>query len=62
MPARQEEPQTDDHQHRDRGFVSAPTVDQLRPTEREEFLLNALWNWQEASAKSQIVLGQPLRA
>ena len=44
----------------DRGFVSAPTADELKPTEREVFLLDTLWKWQETSAKSRIVLGQPL--
>ena len=42
-----------------RGFVSAPTLDQLKPTPRETELLATLWNWQEESAKSCIVLGQP---
>lgn len=44
----------------DRGFVTAPTADQLKPTERETFLLEELCKWQESSAKSRIVLGQPL--
>jgi len=43
-----------------RGFVSAPTTNDLKPTEREVFLLDILWKWQETSAKSRIVLGQPL--
>ncbi len=45
-----------------RGFVTAPTLDQLKPTERERHLLKVLWDWQEQSAKSQIVLGQPTHA
>lgn len=44
----------------DRGFTSAPTAEQLKPNEREVFLLNTLVRWQETSAKSRIVLGQPL--
>ena len=44
----------------DRGFVSAPTTHDLKPTEREVFLLDILWKWQETSANSRIVLGQPL--
>jgi hypothetical protein len=45
-----------------RGFVSAPTLEQLKPTAREVSLLETLWSWQEKSAKSRIVLGQPLRS
>ena len=45
-----------------RGFTSAPTADELKPTDREVFLLNTLLQWQETSAKSRIVLGQPLNA
>lgn len=45
-----------------RGFTSAPTPDQLKPTAREVSLLETLWTWQEKSAKSRIVLGQPLRS
>jgi len=44
-----------------KGFVSAPTGNDLKPTEREAFLLETLWNWHETSAKSAIILGQPLR-
>jgi hypothetical protein len=43
-----------------RGFVSAPTGEQLKPTEREAFLLETLLRWGETSEKSRIVLGQPL--
>ena len=42
------------------GFVSAPTAEQLKPTEREAVLLKTLWDWQESSARSPIVLGEPL--
>jgi hypothetical protein len=45
-----------------RGFISAPTPEQLKPTAREVSLLETLWSWQEKSAKSRIVLGQPLRS
>ncbi|HXT39017.1 MAG TPA: hypothetical protein VN887_03245 [Candidatus Angelobacter sp.] len=45
-----------------RGFISAPTLEELKPTAREVSLLETLWNWQEKSAKSRIVLGQPLRS
>jgi hypothetical protein len=43
-----------------KGFVSAPSGNDLKPTEREAFLLETLWNWHETSAKSAIILGQPL--
>jgi hypothetical protein len=43
-----------------KGFVSAPSPSDLKPTEREAFLLETLWKWHEASAKSAIILGQPL--
>lgn len=46
----------------DRGFVSAPSADELKPTETEVFLLDTLWKWQETSEKSRIVLGQPLNS
>ena len=36
-----------------RGFIIAPTPEQLRPTKREQHLLAVLWDWQEQSAKSQ---------
>jgi hypothetical protein len=45
-----------------RGFVTAPTLEQLRPTPREVSLLETLWSWQEQSAKSRVVLGQPLKS
>jgi hypothetical protein len=46
----------------DKGFVTAPTLEQLRPTPREASLLETLWSWQEQSAKSRVVLGQPLKS
>lgn len=46
----------------DKGFVTAPTLEQLRPTPREVSLLETLWSWQEQSAKSRVVLGQPLKS
>jgi len=49
-----------DTQESPRGFISVPTLDQLKPTPREKALLKMLWDWQEASAKSTLVLGKPL--
>lgn len=49
-------------QESNRGFVTAPTLEQLRPTPREVSLLETLWSWQEQSAKSRVVLGQPLKS
>jgi hypothetical protein len=43
-----------------KGFTSAPAADQLKPTEREVFLLETLWTWRQTSARSTTVLGQPL--
>jgi hypothetical protein len=43
-----------------RGFTSAPTADQLKPNDREVFLLRTLWDWQETSSRTHIVLGEPL--
>jgi hypothetical protein len=37
-------------------------MDQLKPTAREISLLETLWSWQEQSAKSRVVLGQPLKS
>lgn len=42
-----------------KGFISAPTLKQLNPTPREAEMLGKLWNWQEQSKKSTIVLGKP---
>lgn len=42
-----------------RGFVTVPTAEQLAPTERERALLKQLWDWQEASRHSTIILGVP---
>jgi hypothetical protein len=42
-----------------KGFITAPTLEQLQPTEREKHLLKVLWDWQEQGKKSQLVLGQP---
>ena len=44
-----------------KGFITAPTVDQLKPTLRESWLLEWLWKWQEQSAKSPLVIGRPLK-
>lgn len=35
---------------------------ELRPTERETYLLETLYDWRESSPKTAIVLGQPLRS
>jgi hypothetical protein len=35
-----------------RGFITAPTLDQLRPTSEEQAKLRLLWEWLEASKKS----------
>jgi hypothetical protein len=43
-----------------KGFVSTPSPDEVKPTEREIFLLQTLCQWQENSARSRIVLGQPI--
>jgi hypothetical protein len=43
-----------------KGFVSTPSSDEVKPTEREIFLLQTLGQWQENSARSRIVLGQPI--
>lgn len=38
-----------------KGFISAPTPDQLKPTPHEQHLLECLWQWERSSAKSQTV-------
>lgn len=42
-----------------KGFITAPTIDQLKPTTREKHLLKVLWDWLENSKESTVVLGQP---
>lgn len=42
-----------------KGFTRAPTWEELQPTPRERHLLRVLWDWQEASKRSPIVLGEP---
>ncbi len=44
-----------------RGFISVPAGAELRPNDREAFLLETLWEWREMSARTGIVLGEPLR-
>jgi hypothetical protein len=44
-----------------RGFISAPTVDAIKPSEQEVALLENMWRWKERSAQSSVVLGEPLR-
>lgn len=36
----------------DRGFISAPTLKDLKPTPREVALLEELWDWQERSERT----------
>ncbi len=40
-------------------FSSAPTAEELQPTVEERRLLDDLREWQEKSAQSHWVLGQP---
>lgn len=42
------------------GVVSFPSPEDLMPNERERELLKQLWDWQEQSAKSTIILGVPM--
>ncbi len=42
-----------------RGFITAPTLGQLKPTPREQHLLEVLWDWLEQSKRSPLILGQP---
>jgi hypothetical protein len=39
-----------------KGFISAPTMKDLKPTEAEAHVLELLWQWQEMSARSPIQL------
>lgn len=43
-----------------KGFITAPTLEQLLPTNYEKSMLKVLIDWQEQSAKSQIILGVPM--
>lgn len=38
-----------------RGFTSAPTPEQLKPTPQEQHLLECLWAWERQGSKSQAV-------
>lgn len=40
-----------------KGFVSVPTLEDLRLTDREIYLLKLLLQWQESSRHSCIMLG-----
>lgn len=40
-----------------RGFTKAPTLEELRPTPAERHALELLWEWQERSKRSAVVLG-----
>lgn len=44
-----------------RGFITAPTLDDLKPTPQERYLLEMLWQWQEQSSKSPYRLGEPIK-
>jgi len=41
-------------------FISAPSAEDLSPTQQESYLLGELWDWRERSAKQAWVLGEPL--
>lgn len=43
-----------------RGFVKAPSLEQLKPTPEERHLLGVLWDWLEHSKRSKLILGVPL--
>lgn len=43
-------------------FLSAPTAEDLRPTQTEQNLIQDLINWQESSARSYIPVGKPYLA
>jgi len=43
-----------------RGVISAPSVDELKPTRVERVCLESLWRWHEESARSVIVPGVPM--
>lgn len=46
--------------HQEGGFLSAPSAEDLRPTQREVSLMQELYEWQQGSAHSRWVLGEPL--
>ena len=43
-----------------RGFISAPTLEQLRPTREEQEELRRLWEWQEASKRDLTMWDTPI--
>jgi hypothetical protein len=42
-----------------RGFISAPTWEDIQPTPAEQAELENLWEWLERSRRSVILLGIP---
>lgn len=40
-----------------KGFITAPTLEQLLPTPDEQARLASLWAWQEQSAKCHYIFG-----
>lgn len=54
------QPTTTEQPESPRGFLSAPVPGDLKPTEREAFLLETIRRWHETSAESAAVLAQPL--
>ena len=44
----------------DNGFIKLPTEEEFKLPEREKRLLEHLFDWQEQSAKTKWVLGEPL--
>ena len=47
-------------QHGNKMYTSAPKKAHLQPTEKQKHMLGQLWDWQERSAKSHWVLGEPV--
>ena len=41
-------------------FISMPSEEDLRPTEREKCALQALFDWEKRSKETEWVLGQPI--
>lgn len=41
------------------GYTNVPTRESIRPTTREQHLLESLWTWRQESENSGIVIGEP---
>ncbi|MBE3037513.1 MAG: hypothetical protein IMZ62_01680 [Chloroflexi bacterium] len=41
-------------------FVSAPKAQDLRPNEKERYVLGELWDWQVRSARTPWMIGKPV--